>query len=329
MSLDLLIANLLSPAILFFALGIIAKLIRSELEIPKPIGQGLSLYLLIGIGYLGGVKLASTPVTGEVIAMLAIAVAGSAVVPLWVYAILRRKLNRADAAATAAAYGSVSAVTFIAACDFLDAAGIAYSGAMIAALALMESPAIITGVICYRIASQRNHQAQHEPKLGRLGMGGLLHEALTGPAVFILLGAMAIGALGGKNGYEAMAPLLVDPFKGLLALFLLDMGLAAGGRLGDLKRAGIMPIMAGIVLPLLHAALAIVIGWLVGAEPGDHLLLVVLFASASYIAVPAAMRLSIPAANPGLFIPLALAITFPFNVAVGIPLYFTIIEALN
>jgi len=303
-----------SPPVLFFFLGMFATLVRSTLVIPRAVTKLLSLYLLWSIGFQGGVKLVHGGLTLDAIYALVIAVALSCLMPVGVFFLLRRWIAAPDAAAVSASYGSVSAVTFVTASTVLTAQGVAYGGHMVACMALMESPAIVIAVLLLNW-STRDAQA------GRLAWGKLLHEALLNGPVLLLLGSMVIGMVTGERGYQAFKPLCTDLFSGVLVFFLLDLGLLAARRLKDLRKAGARLIAFGLAAPPVGASLALAAAWAAGLGVGDSVLLMVLAGSASYIAVPAAVRLVIPQANPGIFIPLALAVTFPFNIGVGIPLY--------
>jgi hypothetical protein len=305
--------NLLNPAVLFFLLGMLATLLRVDLEIPQPIPRVLSLYLLFAIGFHGGVELAANGIGAGMISVLAVSVVAAALIPVSSYFLLRLRLDVPNAAAVAAAYGSISAVTFITATAYLDAIGVSYSGYMVAAMALMESPAIVVAVLLARRYGRTGETST--------GMGHVAREAFLNGAVFLLLGSLLIGIVTGKKGWEALAPFVDAPFKGILALFLLDMGLIAARRLGDLRRAGAFLSVFAVAAPVAHAVVAILLARALGLNEGDALLLAILFGSASYIAVPAAIRVAIPEANPSIYVPTALAITFPFNVALGIPLY--------
>jgi hypothetical protein len=303
-----------SPPVLFFFLGMIAAIVRSTLSIPKAVTKLLSLYLLWAIGFQGGVKLVQGGLHADALAALAIAVGLACVMPVAVFFLLRRWIAAADAAAVAASYGSVSAVTFVTACTVLTSQNIPYGGHMVACMALMESPAIVIAVILL-------NWCDRDPQAGRTAWGKLLHEALLNGPVLLLLGSMIIGMITGERGYQAFKPLCTDLFSGVLVFFLLDLGLLAARRIKDLKRAGVRLIAFGLIAPPVGAALALFGAWAAGLSVGDGALLMVLAGSASYIAVPAAVRLVIPKANPGIFIPLALAVTFPFNIGIGIPLY--------
>lgn len=316
------LSNLLSPPILFFALGAAAALSRSDLEIPQPIPKLLSLYLLMAIGFHGGVELRHGSFGWTVAATLGAALAMAVLVPLYSFWILRLKLAVPDAAAIAATYGSISAVTFITAASHLEARDIPYGGHLVAAMALMESPAAILGVLFVR-----RHAAASGESPARWGT--LLREALLNGSIVLLTGSLLIGLATGAAGMEAMGPFSKEIFKGVLAFFLLDMGIVAARRLRDLRRAGAFLAAFAVIVPLLNAALGIGLSRLLGLGPGDALLFTVLCASASYIAVPAVMRLAVPEANPSLYLPMSLGVTFPFNIVVGIPLYEAVLGALG
>ncbi len=338
MDLSLLVENLRTPAILFFGLGLLASLLRSDLSIPEPIPKLLSIYLLMAIGLHGGVELAHSEITGHVVALLCASVALAAVIPLWSFAFLRLKLDVPNAAAIAATYGSISAVTFITALNFLDNLHHAEpafhpGGYMVAAMALMESPAIVVGVLLARVFATPTPPPEHSTRSIDEGPSGfdwgqLWREAFLNGAVVVLVGSLLIGLAMGDRGWVAVKPFVYDPFKGVLCLFLLDMGLVAARRLRDLRRSGPMLIGFAIGSAPVHAALGIAVAWCLSASVGDALMLAVLCGSASYIAVPAAMRLAVPEANPSLYVPMSLAVTFPFNITVGIPLYLIVIEWL-
>ncbi|MCS6847213.1 MAG: sodium-dependent bicarbonate transport family permease [Anaerolineae bacterium] len=320
MSADLIASNLLNPPVLFFLLGILAALVKSDLELPAPIPKVLSLYLLLALGFKGGVALRENN-GGLVLPALGAALLMALAVPLYAFPMLRRRLSLPDAAAVAATYGSVSAVTFVTATAFLQRLGEPQGGYMTAALALMESPAIVVGVLLARLGRHNGNDARGQ-------FAALFHEAMFNGSVLLLVGSLAIGYVVGKANSESLKPFTESLFPGLLSLFLLDMGLVVGRRLGDLRRIGAFLIAFAFGLPLVNAALGILIAWLIGLPVGDALLFVVLCASASYIAVPAAMRQVLPQANPALYVTMALALTFPFNVVLGIPLYMSVISAL-
>ncbi|MBW4658074.1 MAG: sodium-dependent bicarbonate transport family permease [Drouetiella hepatica Uher 2000/2452] len=319
MDISLVLSNVLTPPILFFFLGMLAVFAKSDLEIPQPIPKLFSLYLLFAIGFKGGVELVKSGVSLEVLLTLSAAVLMSVVVPIYTFFILRRKLDPYNAAAIAATYGSISAVTFITASSFLQEIGLQYDGYMVAALALMESPAIIIGLILVKIYAAKTNDQE-------FSWSEVIREACLNSSVFLLIGSLVIGALTGEHGWKFLSPFTQDIFYGVLTLFLLDMGLVAARRIKDLQKAGAFLISFGVLVPILNAAIGIAIAKLIGLSEGDALLFCVLCASASYIAVPAAMRLTVPEANPSLYISTALAVTFPFNIIVGIPLYFYVIR---
>jgi hypothetical protein len=304
------------PAVLFFVLGIAAGAMRSNLEIPPPISRFLSLYLLMALGLKGGFALASSGLTAEIAATLGAALVLAIAIPLAAYALLRGILSRFDAAAIAATYGSVSAVTFITATQYLDQHGIAYGGHMAAALALMESPAIVMAVFLANAARKRATAGASATPLS-----GVMRESLTDGAQVLLLGAMVIGVVTGSAGESAMKPFMGDIFRGMLAFFLLDMGLLAAKHMPGLRQAPPALAAYAIAAPLVHAGLALLLGKALGLSSGNLALLMTLAASASYIAVPAALRHAVPEANPALYLGSSLGLTFPFNILVGIPLY--------
>ena len=315
MSLDLLTDNLTNPPVLFFVVGLLVTLFRSNLEFPDPLPKLFSYYLLFAIGFKGGVGLAHTTPSWYAGGILLVAVVSAMVIPVYTFFGIRAFFKPADAAAIGATYGSVSAVTFITASTFLDGVGDPYGGYMVAALALMESPSVIVGLLL----AQRFARTHSEVNMN---MKAMLHEALFNGSVFLLLASLAVGWISTEEGHKAVQPMTGGMFYGALCIFLLDMGISASRRMGEL-RANLVPALAvGIGLPILNAAIAITICRVGGVPVGDGLLLTVLMASASYIAVPAVLRHSLPDANPGLYVPMALAITFPLNISIGIPVYY-------
>lgn len=317
--LQLALDNLLSPMALFFALGVAASWLKSDLAIPEPISKGLSLYLMLAIGFKGGVELASNGVAGTVALALILALALSFSLPLLAYALLRAatRLDIPNAAAVAAHYGSVSVVTFVAATGFLGYRAVPYEGYVVAMLALMETPAIVTGLLLARRSKTAGTTKPQAPLFSQ----ELAREVFLSGSVVLLGGSLAIGWITGAKGMEVMAPGIVDPFKAVLAVFLLDMGLLVGRRLQDFRTVGWPVVAFGLYMPLIGATIGLVAAHAIGLSLGGITLVAVLAASASYIVVPAAMRVSLPQANPAIYVPLSLAITFPFNLIVGIPLY--------
>lgn len=306
----------LDPAILFFIFGVFAGFVRSNLEIPTPISRFLSLYLLMALGLKGGFALEQSGFTPEILLTLGLAVVLAIVIPLLGYALLRRYLTTLDAAAVAATYGSVSAVTFITATQSLDHFGIGYGGHMAAAMALMESPAIILAIV---LANRARAASSDNPSSTPISK--VLHESFTDGAQLLLLGSMAVGYFSGAGGQALMAPFSIDLFKGMLAFFLLDMGLMAARNMAGLKDRSRMTVLYATLAPVVHATMALGCGRLLGLAQGDTILLMVLAASASYIAVPAVLRHSLPEVNPALYMSMSLGITFPLNIILGIPLY--------
>ncbi len=338
------VVGAVSPPVLFFALGFFAAMVRSNLTMPPAVTKLLSLYLLWAIGFTGGVKLHDSGLTADVVAGLGAAMLLACVVPVYCYFILRRRLGRDDAAAIAACYGSVSAVTFVTAQQWLTSHGMEFGGHMVAAMALMESPAIVIAVLLLRLGrgKEEAQAGSGEPastkaagmrsggrgeRGGWGGWGVMLHEAFFNGAVLLLMGSLVIGVLTGKQGYQAFKPLSTDLFSGVLAFFLLDLGIICARRLRGLKKAGPFLVGFGLIMPVCNAILGIALAKLVGVREGDAVLLAVLAGSASYIAVPAAARIAIPKADASLYVPMALAITFPFNISLGIPLYAAVVRA--
>lgn len=336
--------NLLDPAILFFVLGLLAGALRSNLEIPPAIAKFLSLYLLMALGLKGGLALAHSDVSGTVVLGLVAALTMAFLVPALGYQLLKRRVSPFDAAAIAASYGSVSAVTFVAASQYLDSHGMAPGGHMAVALVIMESPAVLMAVLLANRLRQTASSAVRVSSVGggaavaTLGgapgghagpsLGHLLRESFTDGAQLMLLGAMAIGYLSGDRGHEVMAPFASDLFKGMLAFFLLDMGLMVGKNLGTVRGQSPVLLAYGCLAPVLHASLALLLSALLGLPAGDAALLMVLSASASYIVVPAVLRYAIPEANPSLYFGLSLGVTFPLNLLVGIPVYAWVAQAV-
>ena len=319
--------NFLDPAILFFIFGVFAGSVKSNLEIPPQISRFLSLYLLMALGLKGGFALHKSGFTSEIAFSLGLAVFLAIIIPIIGYLILRRKLSAFDAAAIAATYGSVSAVTFITATQYLDQFGIAYGGHMAAAMALMESPAIILAIVLAnkaRAAMSVDSTVKHEPA----GVSKILHESFTDGAQLLLLGSMAVALVSGDAGHKLMAPFSIDLFKGMLSFFLLDMGLMAARNFKGLRGKPPITLLYAIGSPLSHALLALVFCKLIGLPLGNTILLMVLASSASYIAVPAVLRHALPEVNPALYMGMSLGITFPFNIILGIPLYTLIATAL-
>lgn len=314
MDVSLIVSNVLNPPVLAFFLGILAVLLKSDLEIPAPLPKLFSLYLLFAIGFKGGVELVKSGIGQEVVMTIVAAMLMSAIVPIYTFFILRIKLDSYNAAAIASTYGSISAVTFITAGSFLTALGIEFDGYMVAALALMESPAIIVGLVLVKLFNTAEGDREFV-------WSEVLREACLNSSVFLLIGSLMMGVLTGEHGWETLKPFTQDMFYGVLTFFLLDMGLVAARRIKDLQKTGVFLISFAILVPIVNAGIALLIAKFIGMSQGDTLLFSVLCASASYIAVPAAMRLTVPEANPSLYVSTALGVTFPFNIIIGIPLY--------
>ncbi|SDE42814.1 sodium-dependent bicarbonate transport family permease [Rhodospira trueperi] len=326
------LSNLMIPAVLFFGLGVVARLIKSDLKFPPDLAKALSIYLLMAIGLHGGVELAKADMGAAVNAIVWALILGFGmpILGYWLL-IVTRRVGPLDAAAIAAHYGSVSAGTFLTALAFLDTQGVAYETYPLIMLAVMESPAIVIGLLLAAQARQkikRNAQGDGSGDAGtgggdgRMRLGALLHEAFTNGSVVILVGSMIIGAVSLPGAMEKLKPFIDDIFMGVLCLFLFEMGMEAARRLGDFKRVGALLAGYGILMPLIGGTIGALIGHsALGFGVGGTTLVAVLAASASYIAVPPAMRLAVPEANPSLYLTLSLGITFPFNVVVGIPLY--------
>lgn len=318
MNLDLLLDNLTNPALLFFILGIIAVQLKSDLAIPENSSKFISLYLLFSIGFKGGQELSHSVFSMEILWILLFGIAMSLVVPLYSFFILKRKLGVDNAGAIAAAYGSISAVTFVTCVSYMEMQQITFGGYMIAVMALMEAPAIIVGVLLMSYFKK-----QEETKIS---MANLVRHSLTNGSVLLISGSLVIGFLASEEQALGIQPFTTDIFKGFLAVFLLDMGITSGKKLSIFWKNGYFPLTFSILLPLLNGILVALISGGITESIGDRLLLAVLAASASYIAVPAAMKLAAPQANPGLYIPMALAVTFPFNITIGIPLYLFLVQ---
>jgi uncharacterized protein len=309
----------MDPVVLFFLLGLLARLARSDLRLPEPLYEALAIYLLLAIGLKGGAQLAQQPFMA-VAPQAGAAIVLGALIPCLAFPVLLKlgRLARADAASIAAHYGSVSVVTYAVAVSALAARSISAEPYMPLIVALMEAPGIIVGIALARLGGSE-----------RVAWGPLAHEVFFGRSVFLLLGGLAIGAVAGPQALAPIEPLFTDLFKGVLALFLLEMGLVAGGRIGDLRRAGVFLVAFGVLAPMAFGVLGALTGKLAGLSLGGTALLATLAASASYIAAPTAMRIAVPAANPALSIGVALGVTFPFNITVGIPLYLQMARAVG
>ncbi|WP_029551829.1 sodium-dependent bicarbonate transport family permease [Thermocrinis jamiesonii] len=322
MSLELVLQNILNPPILFFFLGMLAVFVKSDLDIPQPLPKFFSLFLLISIGLQGGYKIAQSSLSLYVLLVLLSAVFMAVAVPIYGFFILRLKLDVYNAAAIAATYGSISAVTFITGGAFLNSLGESYGGYMVAAMALMESPAIIVGLLLVSLLAKNQNGEE------RANWKEIFKEAFFNGSVFLLMGSFFVGILVGEKGWKSMEPFFGNLFKPMLAFFLLDMGIVAARQMGTIKKVGRFLVAFGILFPIFNAAVAILLAKLLGFSKGDAFMFSLLCASASYIAVPAAMRLSLPEANPSFYVTMSLALTFPFNITIGIPLYYQLISLI-
>ena len=318
MDFQILLNNLTNPSLLFFVLGILAVKLKSDLEIPATSAKFIALYLMISIGFKGGQELSHSAFNDTILWSLVFGVFLSASIPFYTFFLLKRKLGVPNAAAIAAAYGSISAVTFVAAAAFLEAQGVFFGGYMVAVMALMEAPAIISGMILLR---------KFTPTKTEGGMKQIVIHALTNGSVLLILGSLVIGLIADEKQAEGIKPFVTDIFKGFLAVFLLDMGITSGRKLKAFIKTGYFSSLFAILVPLINGVVVAYVSQWISPEAGDRLIFAILAASASYIAVPAAMKLSNPEADEGLYVPMALAVTFPFNLTLGMPIYWMIIQS--
>jgi len=324
MDLQLLLDNLTNPALLFFFLGLFAVQIKSDLEIPDSSSKFISFYLLFAIGFKGGQELSHSVFDLEILWSMLMGIALAIIVPIYSYFILRRKLSVQNSGAIAAAYGSISAVTFVTAVSFLEMQQISFGGHMIAIMALMEAPSIIVGVMLMTLFSDKKKSASSSKKSISSSQGAIKH-AVTNGSVVLILGSLLIGFLASDAQAEGIEPFTTDIFKGFLAVFLLDMGITSGKKLSSFIKYGWFALLFAIIVPVINGCIVAFLSGFITESVGNQFLFSILAASASYIAVPAAMRLAAPEANPSLYIPMALAITFPFNISIGFPLYLSVI----
>ena len=327
MELNLLLQNIFAPTVLFFFIGVIAVLCKSDLEIPAPLPKLFSLYLLLAIGFKGGIGIQNSGfLNDQVLLTLSAAVLMSLLIPLLGFIVLRLKFNVFNSAAIAAAYGSISAVTFISAESFLTSQSISSDGFMIGALALMESPAILVGLLLVKFAGPKNR-----PDSRKLHLTSILHESFLNGSVFLLLASLIIGfltAFSNPLAVEKMKPFTHSLFYGVECFFLLDMGMVAAQRLPSLRKAGSFLIAFAILMPIFNALIGVLVARSLALNPGNALLFVVLCASASYLAVPAAMRMTVPEARSSYYISTTLGLTFPFNIVLGIPIYMSLVNKI-
>ena len=323
MDLHLIIDNLTNPALLFFLLGIIAAQIKSDLKIPENSSKFISIYLLLSIGFKGGQELSHSGFNMEIVLSLLLGAFLAASIPVFAFFVLKRKLSVENAGAIAASYGSVSAVTFVTAISFLDMEKTVYNGHMIAVMAIMEAPAIIVGVMLMNIFNKKI------VKGSKTSLSKTVFHSITNGSVLLILGSLVIGYMASEKQAQGIEPFTTDIFKGFLAVFLLDMGITSGRQLSVMFKRGVFPFVFASVIPFINGLITLFIAIQITDSPGNQLLFSILGASASYIAVPAAMKNAAPNANPSLYLPMALGITFPINVMIGIPFYFYIIQSIQ
>jgi hypothetical protein len=317
MNINLLAENLTNPALLFFGLGLLAVYVKSDLEIPPNTSKFISLYLLFSIGFKGGQELAHSTFTLEIVWSVIFGVLVASVIPFYTFFLLKRKLGVSNAGAIAAAYGSVSAVTFVTAVSFLELQQIKFSGHMVAVMALMEAPAIIIGVMLIRIYNKQRSD--------NIKLRSVIRHSFTNGSVLMIVGSLLIGWLANDQQAQGIKPFTTDIFKGFLAIFLLDMGIISGRKLNDFFKSGKFTTLFAMIIPMLNGCAVALSSSLITSDLGNRFIFAVLAASASYIAVPAAMKIAAPDANPGIYLPMALVVTFPFNITIGMPIYLSII----
>jgi hypothetical protein len=320
MNIDVLISNLTNPVLLFFLLGIIATYLKSDLTIPESSSKFISLYLLFAIGFKGGQELSHSAFNSEILYSIIFAILLSSLVPIYTFFALKKKVGVPNAGAIAAAYGSVSAVTFVTAVSFLENQGIDFGGHMVAIMAIMESPAIIVGVILIMLYDADKNTGESK------SIGSLIKHSLTGGSILMLIGSLIIGLVADATQARGIEPFTTDIFKGFLSLFLLEMGMVTARRIKGFKQYGLFLFAFGIVVPLINGLIVAYLSSFITESEGNRLLFAILGAGASYIAVPATMKLAEPRADAGIYIPMALGITFPFNITLGLPIYYAFIQ---
>ena len=314
---QVLLSNITNPTLLFFILGIVAFLIKSDLEIPAPSIKFISLYLLFSIGFKGGQELQHSEFTSEIFYSLVLGATLATIIPLYTFFILKTRVGVSNAGAIAASYGSVSAVTFVSAATFLEMQSVHFGGHMIAVMALMEFPAIIMGFI---LIKKFEKEQQNE-----VSFSNIIKHAISNGSVLMIMGSLFIGIISDSRQAEGIKPFTNDIFKGFLAIFLLEMGMITAKRFSTFRQHGLFVFIFAIIIPLINGCLVAFFSDVITQDVGNRFIFSILAASASYIAVPAAMRLAAPKSDPGLYIPMALGVTFPFNITIGMPLYYLII----
>ena len=316
---QVLLSNITNPTLLFFVLGIVAFLIKSDLEIPAPSIKFISLYLLFSIGFKGGQELQHSELTAEIWYSLIFGALLATVIPLYTFFILKTRVGVSNAGAIAASYGSVSAVTFVSAATFLEMQSVHFGGHMIAVMALMEFPAIIMGFILIK-----KFETEHE---NDVSFKNIIKHAISNGSVLMIMGSLLIGIISDSRQAEGIKPFTNDIFKGFLAIFLLEMGMITAKRFSTFRQHGLFVFLFAIFVPLVNGCVVAYTSSYITTDIGNRFIFSILAASASYIAVPAAMRLAAPKSDPGLYIPMALGVTFPFNITIGMPLYYLIIHS--
>ncbi len=323
MNLQAITENITNPALLFFLLGVLAVQVKSDLKIPDNSSKFISFYLLLSIGFKGGQELSHSGINSEILWSMLLGILLASIIPIVSFLVLKKKLGVANAGAIAASYGSVSAVTFVTATSFLDFEQIFFGGHMIAVMAMMEAPAIVIGMVLI------NYFGKAENLKSSASFSKIIRHSFTNGSVLLIVGSLIIGFMASEEQAQGIKPFTTDIFKGFLAVFLLDMGITSGKHLSAMVNKGIYPVLFSIIMPFINGLLALLISFQITESAGNQLLFAILGASASYIAVPAAMKNAVPDANPSLYLPMALGITFPINVVIGIPLYNSIIEAMH
>ncbi len=351
MNFDLLLSNLTNPTLLFFVLGVFAVKVKSDLEIPAGSVKFISLYLLFSIGFKGGQELSHSTFDLEILLSLLFGIFLSVIIPFYTFFILKRKLSIYDAGAIAASYGSVSAVTFVAAAAFLEIQKLTFGGHMVAVMALMEAPAIVVGVALIMLYNKKDKSTQDEnldeeviiptqdfhvddtydaappQKISsKSKLKSIIIHSFTNGSVLMVLGSLVIGLIADEKQAEGIKPFTTDIFKGFLAIFLLAMGIESGKKLSAFLKSGWFAVLFAIIIPIFNGCITAVLSGFITDDIANRFIFAILAASASYIAVPAAMKIAVPQANSGLFIPMALAVTFPFNITIGMPIYFMLIQ---
>ncbi|MEN9347370.1 MAG: hypothetical protein RLZZ77_881 [Bacteroidota bacterium] len=321
MEFQVLINNLTNPTLLFFLLGVIAVSVKSDLEIPRSSSKFISLYLLFAIGFKGGQELSHSGFNNEILISLLFGLGIASIIPFYSFFILKKKLSVSDSAAVAASYGSVSAVTFVAAISFLEVQRLQSGGHMVAVMALMEAPAIIIGVmLLMKYDKERDSNDQ-------VSFRSIIQHSFTNGSVLLIIGSLIIGFIADTKQAEGIKPFTTDIFKGFLAIFLLEMGMVTAKRFTAFKKYGGFVTLFAIIIPAINGCAVAFLSQFVTHDVGNRFIFAILAASASYIAVPAAMRLAAPKADPGLYLPMALGVTFPFNITVGMPMYYLVITS--